>query len=217
MVNPALSKWLRKSRRGARKLMWIEFSARLALSNDIIYHTFMDTAARLLGSGIAAAGTLFQLAIIAATVPQWPECSYGLCVGGHPSFLPSVNSWHPFIDNDADGSAPAGRRPRCPAPRGRDGRHDLAAAPLPDDYDPYAYEERAVYACVLVARDGGVLAVRMLRGTGEAARDFSLVRTIRRSWRFGPEHEDPSLLSWQRVRLNSGPGGGTIYDPPVLE
>jgi hypothetical protein len=176
----------------------------------------MDTIARLLGSGTAAAGTLFQLAVIAATLPQWPECASGLCLGGYREWRVVVDVWRPFVDNAGDGDR-AEREPQCPAPGGRQGHRDLAAAPLPDGYDPHAYGERSLFACVLVAWDGTVREVRMLRGTGQAARDRSLVGTIRRSWRFGPDAEDPRPLSWQRVKLSSGMGGAAIYDPPVLE
>lgn len=177
----------------------------------------MDLVARLLGYGSAAAGTLFQLAVIAATVPQWPECSNGLCFVSNPGLRVEVNVWRPFIDNVGDGAAQPEREPRCPAPRGRDDRHGLAAAPLPDGYDPHAWGERSILACVLVARDGEVREVRMLRGTGRAALDRSVVGTIRRSWRFGPDAEDSRPFSWQRVKLSSGSGGGMIYDPPIME
>ncbi len=179
-----------------------------------MYHALMDAVARLIGSGIALAGTLSQLAVIAATIPGWSEC---LCVTGHPNLQAVVNVWRPFIDNKGADGDRAGREPLCPAPRGWHGRRDLAAAPLPDGYDPHAYGERSLYACVRVARDGEVREVRMLRGTGQAARDRSLVGTIRRSWRFGPDSEDMRPFSWQRVKLSSGPGSAMIYDPPILE
>jgi len=172
----------------------------------------MDMIARLFGSGIAAAGTLSQLAVIAATLPQWSEC---LCAISDPGLTVVVNVWRPFIDNNGEGRVRAGAEPRCPAPRGRDGRHGLAAAPLPDGFDPHAYGTRTLYACVLVAGDGDVRAVRMLRGTGQTARDLSLVETIRAGWQFGPDDEDWRPSSWQRVKLS--PGGAMVYDPPVLE
>jgi hypothetical protein len=166
----------------------------------------MEAIARLFGSGTAAAGTLLQLAVIAATVPQWPECANSSCLGGHGHRTVITDVWRPFIDNVYDGEAAAEQRPRCPAPIGRDGRHGIAAAPLPDGYDPHAYNEKAIYACVLVTRYGQVREVRMLRGTGRMSRDRSLVETIGATWRFVADSADPRPLSWQRVRLSSRPG-----------
>lgn len=177
----------------------------------------MTDASRIVASVTAAGGTLLQLAVIAATIPQWPECFNGLCMGDYPILRVSVDVWRPFIDNSGSDGAAVEREPRCPSPRGWEGGYGLAAAPLPDGYDPHAYGERTLFACVLVTRYGEVREVRMLRGTGWTYRDRSLLETIRGAWRFRVDAADPRPLSWQRVRLNSGPGGASIYDPPILE
>jgi hypothetical protein len=176
----------------------------------------MDRAdASFFGYAVAVAGTLAQLAVIAATVPSWSECRYDLCRGGHGEPPAVMGLWAPFIDNSGDGEGRVDQEPICPAPRGRIDRPGLADAPLPGGFDPHAYSERPIYACALVARSGDVLAVRMLRGTGDRARDFRLARAIG-SWTFRPDAGDPNARSWQRVRLSSGPGSSPIWNPLTL-
>jgi hypothetical protein len=184
----------------------------------------MATAGRLLGSGTALTGTMLQLAVIAATVPGFPECDSSQCRSGHPTWLPEqLNIWRPLIDNgplidnEGEGEKQAEREPQCPAPKGRSEGYRLASAPLPEGYDPHGFRGRALYACVLVARDGQVLQARMLRGTGRPALDSSLLSTIREGWSFWPDGEDPRPASLQRVRLSSGRPAGYPIRPSGSE
>jgi hypothetical protein len=164
----------------------------------------MEAAARLFGFGTAAAGTLLQLAVIAATFPRWRECAYGSCIGGHGEPPVITDIWRPFIDNIYEGEATAERERRCPSPMGRDGRYGIVSAPLPDGYDPHSFAGNAIIACVLVTRYGQVRTVRILRGTRRTVLDRSLTETIAGTWRFEADSADPRPLSWQRVRLSSG-------------
>jgi hypothetical protein len=162
----------------------------------------MDAAARFFGSAISLAGTLCQLGVIAATIPRFPTC---LCRGGDPGPVTSISIWQPFIDNPRAGDGRSAAEPRCPARGGTGAFYSVAAAPMPPFYDPYAYSEKALYACVLLTGGGKMLDARLLRGTGEAALDRDLISTIRGAWRFRSYAREGRAPSWQRVRLNPGP------------
>ena len=174
----------------------------------------MVAGIRLFGSVASAVANALLYGSLLAWWPVIQPCAYGLCVVGEPGPPMAVDTWRPFIDNPGPSGARSRREPECPEPIGAGDPYDLDAAPLPEGYDPHAYRERQVYACILVGHDGTVLAVRMLSGTGRQARDSSLVRTIRRSWRFRRLYLDAEP-SWQRVRLNSGPVDGAAWDPPL--
>ena len=171
----------------------------------------MDKAARFFGWGLSFLGTLFQLSVVVASIPELRTCFD--CRPSGPEAEPpeAVDTWRPFIENPGE-AWESGREPRCPEPQGRGLHYDLVAAPLPGSYDPHAYGGRRIYACVLVDSAGEVIAARMIGGTGRIGLDRHLVWTIRRSWRFRPDAW-AETASWQRVRLNSGAVDGFVLQP----
>ncbi|HYE29773.1 MAG TPA: hypothetical protein VEA61_16260 [Allosphingosinicella sp.] len=175
----------------------------------------MVSTIRLFGWLASGMANVLLYGTLLALWPTLGECALRLCVTGHPGFWVAIDTWRPFIDNPGPGSA-AGREPQCPAPEATGDAYDLVAAPLPDGYDPHAHGGRAIYACVLVGADGEVLRARMLRGTGEPGGDATLIHTIRRSWSFRTTYQAELAPSWQRVRLDSGPVDGAVWDPPML-
>jgi TonB family protein len=172
----------------------------------------MSMVRRLVGSSASAAGTLVQLAVIAATLPQWRECpANALCLHEAGPIEVVDLDWRPFVDavvgSDGGGWPPDG--PFCP---GQVSAHAAAvdAAPLPAGYDPHAYPDRGLFACVRIDESGAVTGVRLLAGTGRAALDQALVAAIAREWRFSSERG--KAAGWHRVRLNSG---GRFIPPPL--
>jgi hypothetical protein len=174
----------------------------------------MDRPVRLWGWGLSLFGTLFQLSVVLAAIPQLRTCFGCSPIGTAAEPPEAVDTWRPFIENPG-GDFDARREPRCPEPQGKGSYYDLAGAPLPASYDPHAYGGRRIYACVLVDSEGEVLGARMIGGTGRIGLDRHLLWTIRRSWRFRPDAWAEGL-SWQRVRLNSGPADGSVHAPLSL-
>lgn len=173
----------------------------------------MSIVSRLAGFSASAAGTLLQLAVVAATLPQWRECSLNALCMHEPRPIEVVAlGWRPFVDpvvgSDGGGWPPDG--PFCP---GQDSTHAAAVdvAPLPPGYDPHAYPRRGLFACVRIDSSGAVTGVRLLTGTGRAGLDAALVAAIAREWRFAPGRSEAA--GWHRVRLNSG---GRFFPPVVL-
>lgn len=173
----------------------------------------MEKATRLIGSGLSLLGTLAQLGIVAAPVPRVPRCLDCRPAGAAPEPTEAIDTWRPFIENPGDGWETGRREPRCREPQGRGSDYDLAAAPLPDSYDPHGYGGRRLYACVLVDSEGAVLGARIIAGTGRVGLDRHLLATIRRSWRFRPAGWAEDSASWQRVRINSGSVDGSVRQP----
>jgi hypothetical protein len=173
----------------------------------------MVAARRVAGSAASGAVNLLLYGTIIALWPR-PEPAFA---AAEPEPWVSVDIWRPFIDNPGTVARPSQREAQCPAPRATGLPYALAAAPLPDDWNPYGGQEGALYACVLVAGEGEVRDARMLTGAGRSALDRELVETIRRSWRFRLVAREAQTPSWQRVRLDAGDGNGIVWDPPVLE
>ena len=176
-------------------------------------HHFMLAAKSLLGSAASGAANLLLYGTILALWPR-PVPAFAAT---EPEPWVSIDIWRPFIDNPGAGAHPSEREARCPAPQATDASYALAAAPLPDDWDPHREREGALYVCVLLARDGKVREARLLAGTGRAALDRELVDTIHRSWRFRLVAREAQGVSWQRVRLDAGEENGIVWDPPILE
>jgi hypothetical protein len=166
---------------------------------------------RVFGSTASGLANLLLFGSVAALWPRIPD--YCLCVAADPGVITVVDTWRPFIDNTGGGFLDGSLEPQCPALG--DDRFNLIAAPLPDGFDPHGYGGGALYACVLVGREGAVLDARMLRGTGRAGLDRLILGSIRRDWRFRPVLPE-AKRSWQRVPLNPGPVNGVIWDPPIL-
>jgi hypothetical protein len=173
----------------------------------------MVAAKRLVGWSASGAANLLLYGTI---LTFWPRPEPAFAVAGSEPWV-SIDIWRPFIDNPAAEAPPSEPEAQCPAPQARDTSYALAAAPLPDRWDPHGQREGALYACVLVSGEGKVREARMLAGTGRSALDAELVETIRRSWRFRPVGRGTSAPSWQRVRLDAGEGNGIIWDPPALK
>jgi TonB family protein len=93
----------------------------------------------------------------------------------------------------------------CPG-RQQDGNpFRIDESPLPEGYDPSAYPESDVVACVRLDSDGAVLKAQIVDGTGSPALDRRLLRTLYRHWRFAPADGSEVVRGWQRIRLNSAP------------
>jgi hypothetical protein len=120
-----------------------------------------------------------------------------------------IETWRPFID---DPGAGAYRKKTCPQPRSKSAAQRLALAPLPPGYDPHAPREEPLHACILVQADGTIVAVRLLGSTGRRGLDARLRATIVSSWTVTGASGAGSV-AWHRVRLNSGPDEGEVYDP----
>lgn len=170
-------------------------------------------ALRLFGLGASLAGTLGQLGAIAATWP-WPsECDRGLCGAiVEPGFVDPFGGWEPYIDNEGVGAWEPSE-PRCPGPQSAGSRFRLDRAPLPAGFNAHAWPGVDILACVKLAADGSVEAVRIVAGTGRAPLDARLLRSIHRRWRFSAIEGAVGDRAWQRVRLNSSYGSGPA--PPV--
>ena len=86
----------------------------------------------------------------------------------------------------------------------------IVDAPLPAGYDPHAFPQSDVVACVRLDSDGTVMEAWLASGTGNAALDRRLIGILYRGWRFAPMAGVAPGPGWQRVRLNSA------YDPNPL-
>jgi hypothetical protein len=173
----------------------------------------MMEAKRLWGS---AASVATNLLLYGSILALWPRPEPAWAAAGPEPWV-SVDIWRPFIDNPGGGSPPSEREALCPSPQARDLSYALAAAPLPDGWDPHREQGRAIYACVLVAGEGTVRDARMPTGSGPVGLERELIGTIRRSWRFRLVAREAPAPSWQRVRLDAGESNGIVWDPPVLE
>src|SRR4051794_33674452 len=163
-------------------------------------HRPMVEAKGLFGSAASGVANLFLYGTIIAL---WPRPGPAFAAADPEPFV-SIDIWRPFIDNPGAREAPSEREAQCPAPRAIGSAFALAAAPLPDGWDPHREGGRALYACVLVAGDGKVREARMLAGAGPAAIERELVDIIRRRWRFDRVVPEEQAASWQRVRLDAG-------------
>ena len=110
----------------------------------------------------------------------------------------SAPDWRPWIDDSA-GEQPSGDETSC-IQGARDGLLPLLLeARLPRGYEP----ERTpgeMYACILVAPQGGVAAVRLAGTTGDREMDRMLVSAIGHGWRFAA---GSSRSEWVKVRFDA--------------
>ena len=160
------------------------------------------TRARFLGGlGSSISNALLFGAIVAA----WP----GLPSGYYPyegkipahegTYFPRLAAWRPYVDNPDRGWPK--QAPTCPDAALHGAEPRLLWAPLPDDYYPWrSSSEAPLFACVRLAPDGMVLAVRLLGSGGGRGIDRELVETIRSRWVVA-EPQEPGRS--QRVRLSA--------------
>jgi hypothetical protein len=104
------------------------------------------------------------------------------------------------MENLPEGSP--GRRCAGQQPTGEPFRivHSL----LPEGYDPHAFPEADVIACVWLDSRGVAHKAQLVGGTGNPALDRQLLRNLYRQWRFAPDYGSEASPGWQRIRLNSG-------------
>jgi hypothetical protein len=158
-------------------------------------------AARLFGSGLSLLGTLFQLAVIAETVPVVTGVPICIDCVAPPPLL--IGHWTPFIENLGDGDRPS-ETSRCPGRQWAGTSFRLDHAPLPPAFRPFDYSDKLL-ACVRVDARGSVRSVRLIAGTGKDSLDRQLVQTVYRQWRFAPHGDIPIRPGWQRIRLSARP------------
>src|SRR5688572_22524328 len=108
--------------------------------------------ARRLGSGLSLFGTLFHLAIIVGMDPNgWSGWRPGaLDPPGPGGYLPGPSFiwiWAPHFENLGEGR-PRSLGPRCPGRQQAGSPFRIAESPLPEGYDPDAYPDSDVIACV---------------------------------------------------------------------
>jgi hypothetical protein len=104
------------------------------------------------------------------------------------------------LENSDDGRA--GRL--CPGRPATGEPFRIEESPLPADYDPHAFPEADVIACVWLDARGVARKAQLASGTGNSALDRRLLRNIYRRWRFAPANGGEEPPGWQRIRLNSG-------------
>lgn len=173
----------------------------------------MDSTARFVGSGASLLATLFQVAVIAETLPDFPRLPP--CLHCHDFNWVDLPGWTPLIENiGADGGS--SQVTRCPGPQTDGTTFRLDFAPLPPAFQPLRYGD-PVLACVKVDAAGSVEAVQLASGTGKAGLDRQLLRTIGRQWRFTPLSEISARPGWQRVRLSDHPLSVEISETAASE
>lgn len=169
------------------------------------------TATRLiawLGSAIGNAS------LFGAILAGWPSLPHWNPAYSHPGFKIVQLGFRPFIDPilPADPLRKAGVN--CPQPLMRAGPVALDYAPLPMGFDPYAYPERPLFACVRIDGTGAISSVTLI-GVDDARTAHALTRTIRNDWRFAPSIMSQGDAGWVRVRLNTTYHPGVDYFYPL--
>jgi hypothetical protein len=165
------------------------------------------SSARLFSSGLSFFGALFQLGLIWGMDPlDWRTCRIAWCadVAQAPD-LRVFTPWAPHLETAGEGR-PGFPWHRCPGRQAAGMPFRIVDAPLPAGYDPHAFPDLDVVACVRLDSSGAVLEAWLVSGTGRAALDRNLLRTLYRQWRFEPSDDAAAAPGWQRVRLNSAYG-----------
>lgn len=166
----------------------------------------MDSA-RLISLGLSVFGALFQLGVILGMSPlDWRACRIAWCANDEAPDLRVFTPWAPHIENLGDGR-PVFPWQRCPARQRAGAPFRIVDAPLPAGYDPHAFPDADVVACVRLDSSGAVREAWLVSGTGKGALDRRLVRILYRQWRFAPANDIAAAPGWLRVRLNRA------YDP----
>jgi hypothetical protein len=121
--------------------------------------------------------------------------------------------FRPFVDPIFEHYSSPGPGPDCPNPRLDGDAVRLDYAPLPLAYDPFAYWDRLIFACVRVDGARSISSVALI-GVEDAGTARALTRTIRNEWRFSPGYESADETGWIRVRLSAtaaDPGADYFY------
>ncbi len=161
---------------------------------------------RSLGSLLSLAGTVFQLGVVLGMSP--PDLFDDRSVhreqpwAGHGFGPMPLRVWAPHMENLGDGS-PAFLGRRCPGRQQMGNPFRIDRSPLPEAYDPHAFPNSDVIACVRLDSAGFVLKAQLVGGTGSAALDRHLLRAVFRQWSFAPADGSEKVRGWQRIRLNS--------------
>jgi hypothetical protein len=173
----------------------------------------MNGDALSIGTSGSLIANLLLLAVMenVSEPPWWGRAYVPFEATAAPAGPTLIDTWRPFIDDAGWGRA---KRKNCPEPRNRPGLQRLADTPLPPGYNPHKRREEPLRACILVQADGTIVSVRLLGSTGSGALDARLKATIASRWTVAsPEGLDAP--AWHRVRLDSGPDGGEVYDPAL--
>ncbi|HEX8624771.1 MAG TPA: hypothetical protein VF782_06800 [Allosphingosinicella sp.] len=102
---------------------------------------------------------------------------------------------------------------RCPGRQQAGTPFRIDDSPFPEGYDPHSFPDSDVVACVRLDAAGAVLKAQLVGGTGSAALDRRLLRTLVRQWRFAPVVGGEAVRGWQRIRLNSARRGMPPPEP----
>ena len=171
----------------------------------------MDGDALSIGTSGSLIANLLLLAVMenVSEPPWWRTAYLPSETITEPAGPTLIDTWRPFIDDAGWGKA---KRKNCPEPRNQAGLQRLGDTPLPPGYNPHKPREEPLHACILVQADGTVVAVTLLGSTGSGALDARLKATIAR-WTV--IDTAPGAAAWHRVRLDSGPDGGEVYEPAL--
>src|SRR5687767_15948136 len=119
-------------------------------------------AVRFLASSASAFANLVLFGSILAAWPYYVPCyRVGCPIFPWSAPVPKGGSVQPFVISVASYSFVAKSGPPCPPPEAEGTPFEIAAGPLPAGFDPFAYPDKAMYACVLVGRTGEVLEARL--------------------------------------------------------
>lgn len=165
---------------------------------------------RLAASTGSAIGNLLLFVGIGTLWPGLSACPWTSCDRSHPYFFP-LPTFEPFIADYGSGAPEASMGPDCPDPQARSFSFTLDRAPLPPAFDPFAYPEEELFACVLVGPGGEPLAVRLI-GVGSTNTARQLAAMIREQWWFSRRGGEVEQPAWVRARLNSGPMSEAVID-----
>lgn len=160
-----------------------------------------------LGSFLSLLGTLLHVGIVLGMEPadlsQRRSAPRGEFWVGYVLRPAPFSIWAPYMENLGEGR-PAFLGRRCPGRQQTGTPFRIDESPLPEGFNPHAFPRSDVVACVRLDPGGVVLEARLVGGTGSAALDRRLLRTLVRQWRFAPVDGTEAMLDWQRIRLNSG-------------
>lgn len=150
-----------------------------------------------LGSALGN-GTLFG-----AIMAGWPGLPSWEPVFAQPKGKAVIQlGFRPFVDPILANYSNPRAGPDCPDPALREDVVRLDHAPLPLAFDPFAYWDRQLFACVRVDGAGAISSVALI-GVEDPGTARALAHTIRNDWRFSPVYDSRGEAGWVRVRLSA--------------
>ena len=150
-----------------------------------------------LGSALGN-GTLFG-----AILAGWPGLPSWEPLFAEPRSQTVIQlGFRPYVDPIFSSYSYPSPGPDCPDPALRDDAIRLDHAPLPLSFDPFAYWDRHMFACVRVDGAGAVSGVALI-GVENRVTARALTRTIRNQWLFSPGYDARGEAGWVRVRLSA--------------